>query len=196
MPSKAMLLDEDKKAIRKRLRNLCEECWIKQGYKRTSVKILCDKTEISIGTFYTLYPSKEDLFLETIKEIQKRLSRKFLETIRNQQTKEGFAQAMKELIREYAGKPFLYNINTPDFQSFAVKLPEGTMQNIKFDSFTFFGQAVQTAKLTLKIEPSQAFGMLSALLATISAKETLSITCDFFIIYDCMTDIIISSIFE
>lgn len=103
---------------------------------------------------------------------------------------------MKELIREYAGKPFLYNINTPDFQSFAVKLPEGTMQNIKFDSFTFFGQAVQTAKLTLKIESSQAFGMLSALLATISAKETLSITCDYFIIYDCMTDIIISSIFE
>lgn len=50
---------------------------------------------------------------------------------------------MKELFREYDNKSFLYRINTPDFQSFATKLPEKSIEKIKFDSFTFFQQAAQ-----------------------------------------------------
>ena len=103
---------------------------------------------------------------------------------------------MKELFREYDSKPFLYNVNTPDFQSFITKLPEVAIQKIKFDSFAFFKQAVQAANLTLKVEPSLAYGMLSALLSTVSAKETLSVTCDYFAVFDCMTDTLVSSIFH
>ena len=196
MPSKPVLSDADKKAIRKRLEELCEECWIAQGYKKTSIKNLCDKAGISIGTFYTLYPTKEDLFSETIESIEKRLTEKVLDINRIRQTKEGFAQSMKELFREYDSKPFLYNVNTPDFQSFVTKLPEETIQRIKFDSFKFFNQAVKAANLTLKMEPSQAYGILGALLLTINAKETLAITCDYFTVFDCMADILVNSIFE
>lgn len=196
MPSKPVLSDADKKAIRKRLEELCEECWIRQGYKKTSIKNLCDKASISIGTFYTLYPTKEDLFSETIESIEKRLTDKVLAINRSRQTKEGFAQSMKELFREYDSKPFLYNVNTPDFQSFVTKLSEETIQKIKFDSFEFFNQAVKAANLTLKMEPSQAYGILSALLSTINAKETLAITCDYFTVFDCMADILVNSIFE
>lgn len=196
MPSKPVLSDADKNAIRERLRELCEECWIAQGYKKTSIKSLCSQAAISIGTFYTLYPTKEDLFYETIENIQARLTEKFYDTNRNQQTKEGFAQSMKELFREYDSKPFLYNVNTPDFQSFITKLPEQTIEKIKFDSFSFFRQAVQAANLTLKMEQSQAYGILSALLSTISARETLSVTCNYFAVFDCMTDTLVSSIFQ
>lgn len=196
MPSKPVLSDADKKAIRKRLEELCEECWIAQGYKKTSIKNLCDKAGISIGTFYTLYPTKEDLFSETIESIEKRLTEKVLDINRSRQTKEGFAQSMKELFREYDSKPFLYNVNTPDFQSFVTKLSEETIQKIKFDSFEFFNQAVKAANLTLKMEPSQAYGIFSALLSTINAKETLAVTCDYFTVFDCMTDILVNNIFE
>ena len=55
MSSKPVLSDADKKAIRKKLGELCEECWIAHGYKKTSIKNLCDNAGISIGTFYTLY---------------------------------------------------------------------------------------------------------------------------------------------
>lgn len=196
MPSKPVLSDADKKAIREKLIELCEKCWTAQGYKKTGIKNLCDKAGISIGTFYTLYPTKEDLFSETIESIKKRLTAKVLAAGRSNQTKEGFAASMKELFREYDRKPFLYNVNTPDFQSFAAKLPEETVPKIKFDSFAFFRQAVQAANLTLKMEPSQAYGILSALLSTISAKETLSITCDYLAVFDCMADILVNSIFE
>ncbi len=196
MPSKPVLSDDDKKAIRKRLGELCEECWIAQGYKKTSIKNLCDKAGISIGTFYTLYPTKEDLFSETIERIQIKLKEKVLDINRRRQTKEGFAQSIKELLREYDSKPFLYNVNTPDFQSFVTKLPKETLEKIKFDSVEAFEQAAQAANLTLKMEPSQAYGILSALLTTTNAKETLSATCDFFAVFDCMADILVNSIFE
>ena len=196
MPSKPVLSDEDKRAIRKKLGDLCEECWIAQGYKKTSIKNLCDKAGISIGTFYTLYPTKEDLFSETIERIQERLKEKVLDINRRRQTKEGFAQSIKELFREYDSKPFLYNVNTPDFQSFVTKLPKETLERIKFDSVEAFKQAAQAANLTLKMEPSQAYGILSALLTTTNAKETLTTTCDYFAVFDRMTDILVNNIFE
>lgn len=191
-----MLSDTDKAEIRKRLESLCEEFWITQGYKKTNIKTLCEKAGISIGTFYTLYPAKEDLFSETIERIQRRLTEKLLETNRNQQTREGFAQSLKELFREYDSKPFLYNVNTPDFQAFITKLPDEAIRKIKFDSFDIFRQAVSAAGLRLKVEEPQAYGILSALLSTISAKETLSVTCDYLAVFDFMADQLTADIFE
>lgn len=196
MPSKPVLSDADKKAIRKKLEELCEECWIEQGYKKTSIKNLCDKAVISIGTFYTLYPTKEDLFFETIMNVQRRLNEKIIDINRSSQTKEGFAQSMKMLFREYDSKPFLYNVHTPDFQSFVTKLPEEMVNKIKFYSLDSFRQVIHAANLNLKMEKDLVYGILSALLSTISARETLSATCDYFAVFDFMVDSLVEDIFE
>lgn len=196
MPSKPVLSDADKENIRKKLKGLCEECWISQGYKKTSIKSLCEKAGISVGTFYTLYPTKEDLFFETIETIQRRLEEKIFAINRDRRTKDGFAESMKELFKEYDSKPFLYNVNTPDFQSFITKLPEETIKKVKFDSFDFFRQAVRAASLELKMEESKAYGILSALLSTINAKETLSVTCDYFAVFEFMVDSLVDDIFK
>lgn len=196
MPSKPVLSDTDKENIRKRLKELCEECWITQGYKKTSIKSLCEKAGISVGTFYTLYPTKEDLFFETIETIQRRLEEKIFAINRDRRTKDGFSESMKELFKEYDSKPFLYNVNTPDFQSFITKLPEETIKKVKFDSFDFFRQAVHAASLELKMEESKAYGILSALLSTINAKETLSVTCDYFAVFEFMVDSLVADIFK
>lgn len=196
MPSKPVLSDTDKENIRKRLKELCEECWITQGYKKTSIKSLCEKAGVSVGTFYTLYPTKEDLFFETIETIQRRLEEKIFAINRDRRTKDGFSESMKELFKEYDSKPFLYNVNTPDFQSFITKLPEETIKKVKFDSFDFFRQAVHAASLELKMEESKAYGILSALLSTINAKETLSVTCDYFAVFEYMVDSLVADIFK
>ena len=196
MPSKPVLSDADKKAIRKKLEELCEECWIAQGYKKTSIKNLCDKAVISIGTFYTLYPTKEDLFFETIMNVQRRLNEKIIDMNRSSQTKEGFAQSMKMLFREYDSKPFLYNVHTPDFQSFVTKIPEEMVNKIKFYSLDSFRQVIHAANLNLKMEEDLVYGILSALLSTISARETLSATCDYFTVFDFMVDSLVEDIFE
>ena len=41
MPSKPVLSDADKKAIRKKLEELCEECWIAQGLLRLQEYVVC-----------------------------------------------------------------------------------------------------------------------------------------------------------
>ncbi|RKI36222.1 TetR/AcrR family transcriptional regulator, partial [bacterium D16-59] len=131
-----------------------------------------------------------------ITDIQRRLTEKIIDINRNSRTKEGFAQSMKRLFREYDSKPFLYNVNTPDFQSFVTKLPEETIKKIKFDSFDFFRQVIHAADLNLKMEEALAYGILSALLSTINAKETLSVTCDYFAVFDFMVDSLVADIFE
>jgi AcrR family transcriptional regulator len=196
MPSGPVLSETDKKEIRKNLQELCERCWITLGYKRTSIKELCSNAGISIGTFYTLYPTKEDLFLETIASIQDKLIKKVLDICRSNPSKGGFAGSMKELFKEYDSKPFLYNVTTPDFQSFVKKLPDEAMKKIKFDSIEFFRQATHAANLKLKIDEHEACGVFSALLSTINAKETLSATCDYFDVFDFMVDNLIPDIFE
>lgn len=196
MPSKPVLSEKDKENIKKKLQSLCEQLWVSQGYKKTSIKELCSETEIAIGTFYSLFSTKEDLFFETAKAIQTRLTDQFLQTVLQEANKDGLAKAMKELFREFDSKPFLYDVNTSDFRAFVSKLSEQDMEEIKFESIGFFREVCRAAQLKPKIDETQAFGVLSALLATISTKQTLSEICDYFEIFDFMVDNLIAEMFE
>ena len=196
MPAKPVLSENDKKSIRNRLESLCEQCWIEQGYKKTSIKSLCDKAGISIGTFYALYPTKEDLFLATIAGIQERLGQEFLAVNRQTKSKVGFANSLKKLFREYDSKPFLYDTSTADFQAFAGKLPAEALQKLKFANFDLFRQSVQAAQLRLKLNEANAYGILSALLSTISSKKTLAESCDYLSVFDFMVDSLVPNMFD
>ena len=196
MPAKPVLSEADKIEIKRKLLDLCEHYWTSCGYKKTSIKELCSGVEISIGTFYTLYPTKEDLFLETILNIQAKLKRNALDIIEGNPSREGFAHSIKEMLREYDSKPILYQFNTPDFQSFVTKLPDEAMALIKLDNIDFFREAIKAANLKLKMDELTALGVFSALLATIGVKETLSATCDFFSVFDFMVDTVTPAVFE
>lgn len=196
MPSKPVLSEKDKENIKETLQSLCEQLWVSQGYKKTSIKELCGEAGIAIGTFYSLFPTKEDLFFETAKAIQVRLTEQFLQTVLQGTNKDSLAKALKELFREFDSKPFLYDVNTPDFRAFITKLSEESMEEIKFESISFFREVCRVTQLKPKIDETKAFGILSALLSTITAKQTLSTMCDCFEIFDFMVDNLVSEIFE
>lgn len=61
---KKVFSEEDKSLIKSKLKDGCMTFWISPGYKETSIGALCKKAEISTGTFYNLYSSKEELFLK------------------------------------------------------------------------------------------------------------------------------------
>lgn len=196
MPSKPVLSETDRKNIKQKLQKLCEQLWISQGYKKTSIKELCAQAEIAIGTFYSLFPTKEDLFYETAIAIQTHLKEQFFQTASHGAGKHSFAKALKELFREFDSKPFLYDVNTPDFRAFITKLPDEAMEEIKFESIDFFKEICQVTDLKTKIEVSQAFGVLSALLSTILSKQTIGTMCNYFEVFDFMVDNLIAEIFE
>lgn len=196
MPSKPVFTETDKQSIKQKLQSLCEQLWVSQGYKKTNVKELCTKTGIAIGTFYLLFPTKEALFFETAKAIQMRLTEQFMQTVQQGADKNSLAKALKELFREFDKKPFLYDVNTADFRAFVTKLSSEAMEEIKFESISFFREVCRVANLHPKIDEATAYGVLSALLSTIATKQTLSEMCDYFEVFDFMADRLVSETFE
>lgn len=196
MPSKPVLSDKDKENIKEKLQALCEQLWVSQGYKKTSIKELCGETEIAIGTFYSLFSTKEDLFFETAKVIQVRLNDQFLQTVQQGANKDSLAKAIKKLFREFDSKPFLYDVNTPDFRAFVTKLSEQDMEEIKFESIAFFREVCRVTRLTPKMDETKTFATLSALLSTLATKQTFSAMCDYFEVFDFMVDTLVSEMFE
>ena len=174
MPSKPILSEEDKGNIKQELQNLCEKFWVKKGYKKTSIKELCASAHIAIGTFYSLFATKEDLFFETARDIQIRLSEQFRQTLQQGKDRESLAKALKELFREYDSKPFLYDVNTPDFRAFVTKLSEEVMKELRYDTISFFKEVCHITNLRPKIDEELACGVLNALLSTIGNNQTLS----------------------
>ena len=196
MPSKPVLSEKDKENIKEKLQALCEQLWVSQGYKKTSIKELCINANIAIGTFYSLFSTKEDLFFETVKVIQGRLTDQFLQTVLKGMNKDSLAKAIKELFREFDSKAFLYDVNSPDFRAFVTKLSEQHMEEIKFESIAFFREVCRVTRLKPKIDDTKAFCTLCALLSTIATKETLSAMCDYFEIFDFMVDNLVTEMFE
>lgn len=88
------------------------------------------------------------------------------------------------------------NVNTPDFRAFATKLSEEAMEEIRFESITFFREVCRITNLQPKIDVAKACGVLSALLSTVVTKQTIASMCDYFEIFDFMVDSLIAEIFE
>jgi len=196
MPAGPVLSEVEKERISKLLQELCTKYWIIKGYKKTSIKELCVDAGISVGTFYNLYPAKEDLFFATISTIQRQVEEQIFAIVQNTPTMAGFASAIKVVVREFDNMPFLYEANTPDFLSFVTKLSEETMDKLKNDRIDFMRKFIRKANLELNVSEQMAQGTISALLSTIYAKETISTVCDYFTIFDFMVDSLIPSIFK
>ena len=192
MPNKPVLSPEDKLVIKQKLLQLCEDFWIAKGYKKTSIKALCTEAKISIGTFYVLFATKEQLFLETAQTIQSRLTERFKETVLQTPNRMGLSKALK---REFDHSPFLYDVNSVDFRAFVTKLSTEEMETIKFESMAFFKEVCQIVNLQPVIDDATAFGVLSTLLSSIATKKTIDPVCDFFTVFDFMTDKLIGELF-
>ena len=62
--------DEEKEVIRKRLHKVAKECLQRYGVKKTTVDQMAAMTDISKGSFYNFYSSKEMLFFAVLEEYQ------------------------------------------------------------------------------------------------------------------------------
>lgn len=187
----------NKEALKKRLCAVCEDNWKRNGYKKTSVKEICDQAEVAIGTFYSIFKTKEDLFVETMLTIQKRLDFLFFEqTLSKDASLDGYVKAIKKLYREYSETPFLYEVNNPDFMALLKKIDAEMIEKIHIDSVNFFQKALKNACLVLKVDENLAIGTLSALLSNVQSKDVLNRTYNHIELFDFMLDSLIDSLFE
>ncbi|MGY3778899.1 TetR/AcrR family transcriptional regulator [Isobaculum melis] len=163
--------DEERKELRKKLCLECQSHWALYGYKKTNVRELTAKIGISIGTFYLLYSSKEELFCETLALVQSSLIASIREIIAEEKGKIGFIKAMKWHFSEYEKFPFLYDLGSADFQAFVNRLSKEWIEKLKFNGVAFFYETVALAELSFKVEKEQAYAVVSTLLYTVTASE-------------------------
>ena len=62
--------DEEKKVIKKKLHTVAKECLQRYGVKKTTVDQIVVMANISKGSFYNFYSSKEILFFAVLEEYQ------------------------------------------------------------------------------------------------------------------------------
>ena len=184
-----------KEELREKMCEVCERSWKERGYKKTNIKEFCTELGISIGSFYSLFDNKEELFCETMEKIQKNLMNRLYNILYEVPSQAGFMKAVSDLYREYDKTPFLYEVNTEDFLSFVNKLPKEKVLELQVDIEIFFKKAIDIANLELKVSSGLAIGTLSALLSTINSKKSLDETCNHIKIFDFMLKAIIGELF-
>lgn len=187
---------EDKNKISGNLIDICKELWVSQGYKETSIKELASRAGISTGAFYSLYSSKEDLFFETLSEVQTTANKNFIDAISLNSTKQGFLNAVNELYFEYDSKPFLYNTKTPDFLALYNKFSEEKINTLELYNANLFRKSIQKADLKLKVDENIAFSVFSLLFSTIPSKGDLSSSCDYHGAFQFILNRMVDDIFE
>lgn len=111
MASGPVISQAKKENIKTLLQESCRKSWIAKGYKKTNIRELCKDVGISVGTFYNLYPTKEDLFPATIGMVHNHLEEQAIDIVQSITQKDGFAKALKLFGREYDKLQVLYNTN-------------------------------------------------------------------------------------
>lgn len=112
----------ERNIIRQNLINACKECWNRYGYQKTGIRELADMADISTGSFYQFYDSKELLFMATAEEYQKELVQLFHENMQRNPGKQGVAESIKALISKTSNMPWLSSM-WEEWSVIARKLP-------------------------------------------------------------------------
>lgn len=117
--------EREKEAIRLKLMDAAEECWGRYGLKKTSVDELVAMANISKGSFYLFYPSKEYLFMDVFDRIDKRIKSEMFKALQNGSgsKKEIFTATMRQLMKEVQKTPWLLNLHEGDLELLTRKLP-------------------------------------------------------------------------
>lgn len=174
--------DEEKQELREKLCHECELSWRISGYKKTSISELTKSVGVSTGAFYSLFPSKEELFVRTIISLRERIKRQIENIISNKPNKDGVCEAIRYLFSEYNDNPFLYDFSSPDYLALISKLSKERWAEIQKDNIDFLNSVIERSNCKLSVSPLKAHSILATLLYTVSAKDR--ITGDYFQVFD------------
>jgi len=127
---------KEKEAIREKLMDAAEACWGISGIKKTSVDDLVRMVNISKGSFYLFYPSKEHLFMDVFERIEIRTKAELFNIVQTAKGsgKEIFISVIKQMFNEVKKTPWILNVHNSDLELLLRKLPaERVEKHLKND---------------------------------------------------------------
>lgn len=124
--------DQEKKYIRKRLKEEAAKCLAQYGIKRTTVDEIVQRVKIPKGTFYLFYQSKEMLLFEVILEQHDLIEEKLWKEISSIDPQDLDAEKLTDIIvgfYQMAGEmPILKLLNSGEVELLARKLPPEVLE--------------------------------------------------------------------
>ena len=121
------LSEREQNTIKAKLIESCRVCWERYGYKKTGVAEIASMSGISTGAFYTFFPSKEMLFMETANAFIKKLYELMATYKPNEPTKYDFALGFKKCTDEMFENKWIFSLRE-DAKTFLRKLPEDFLE--------------------------------------------------------------------
>ena len=195
MPAKPVLSESDKKIIKEKLIALGEESWMSIGYKKTSIKELCATVGVSIGTFYSIFPSKELFFLDVYNTMVRRTREVVIGKAKTTLGIQGFAQSLITMIKEYEKLPFFNE--SEEIKTILAKIPADILSAMEVESFEMFNQLADIHRLTVKIDERDAINVVSMLLSMAMGRKQMIITNEeFYCNFELITNRVLPGIFE
>jgi AcrR family transcriptional regulator len=121
---------EEKEIIRRQLREKGEKLFEAYGLRKTTVGDITQAVGISKGSFYSFYPSKEELLLDILEQIESDLRESILEyTVRPQEkARESVSAILRSFLLTWDAFPLLRRLDKSDFDYLARKLPAERVQ--------------------------------------------------------------------
>jgi AcrR family transcriptional regulator len=117
---------QEREKIRSRLIDSGRKLFETYGIRKTNVEELTRAAGISKGAFYSFYPSKEELFMDILEEIEVEIREGLMrEAFRTEQSqKEALKIFLKKALFAASDYPFFRNLTGEDYLYLVRKLPE------------------------------------------------------------------------
>lgn len=165
--------EREKENIKRKLQEACKQNWTQYGYKKTGVDELCRLAGISKGAFYLFFESKEALFCEVLCSVQKEICEAALKVMGRQKGRDGVAEALKLIYREYDNHNFLYDSNSTDFTILMNKLSEEQAGRIEESNEMCRQLFLNHPHLKFKVDSDLALSVIYSLIMNIKNKDVL-----------------------
>ena len=189
--------EREKEVIRQKLMDAAEVCWGKYGLKKTSVDELVQMANISKGSFYLFYTTKEHLFMDVFERIDTRSKTELFNIIQKAEgsKKEIFVSVIKQMYKEVQKTPWVLNMHNGDLELLLRKLPpERVERHLKDDT----GAVVELFKLLdidMKVDSEVISGVMRSLFLMLLHKQEIGDEI-FEDVVNYMIDAIVIKLFE
>ena len=166
------LSQREQTAIKAKLIESCRVCWERYGYKKTGVAELASMAGISTGAFYSFFPSKEMLFMETANAFTKKLYELMASCKPNQPTKHDFAIGFKQCTDELFENKWIFSLRE-DAKTFLRKLPEDFLEQDFQQDLLDITAVVNLYGLVPKVSMEEIVAVFHTLLMSIYLTEII-----------------------
>lgn len=167
-------IKREQTAIKEKLIESCKFCWKQYGYKKTSVSELASMSGISTGAFYSHFPSKEMLFIETHNAFMEKLYGILTENIPANPTKRDLSDRFKRCVNEGFENKWVFLLRD-DYEAFLRKLPEDLWKQDYEKDLMNITRVITVYGLVPKVSMDEISAVLNTLFMSIDIPDVIGV---------------------